>query len=460
MKAKREAPPDRQDRKRGGRTDITLVVVTFAIVAFGVLMVYSASSYNARVNYGNEYYFMFKQLVGAAFGTAAMVGLALLDYHVLAKLRYFILAVSFVLLALVFIPGVGVENYGAKRWINFPFFTLQASEIAKFGFIIFTASYMADHHKKMPTFRGILPVVGVGLAMCALIILEPNMSITICVAMLMFCMLFIGGARIKHFLIIGVPALVAVPVLILIEPYRLDRLMAFLDPWASPLDEGYQLIQSFYSLGSGGLFGTGLFNSRQKYLFLPFSESDFIFGIIGEELGLVGCLLLMAAYLLMIMRAVRIAQRASDRLGCYLAGGIAAIIAIQVTVNIAVVTGSIPPTGLPLPFVSAGSSSLIVFMGSIGILLGISRRSHKSVESLAAKKRYRRRDRYNRIWDKEDSVVSEGISPGDGAGKLARPAEENRIVKIVPEQHARKNVAEVTHDKVKTDADKEPAVRS
>lgn len=442
---------------RSGKIDPVLLVVVAGIVAFGVLMVYSASSYNAEVNYGNRFYFMFKQLVGAAFGTAALVGLAFIDYHVLAKLRYVILGVSFVLLVLVFIPGVGIENYGARRWINLPFFTLQASEIAKFGFIIFAAAYMAKHHEKMPTFRGILPVVGVGLAMCVLIILEPNMSITICVGLLMFCMLFMGGARLKHFLIIGIPAAVAVPVLILIEPYRLDRLMAFLDPWASPLGEGYQLIQSFYSLGSGGLFGIGLFKSRQKYLFLPFSESDFIFGIIGEELGLVGCMLLILAYIVLIMRAVRIAQRAADRLGCYLAGGIAAIIAIQVIVNIAVVTGSIPPTGLPLPFVSAGSSSLIVFLGSIGILLSISRRSHKSVEGLAAKQRHGCKNRKQRVGYEEQRVVGERVAPSDRARQIARPTHE--VDALRPEQHAGQHVTHIPDDKVQTHADKEPAVR-
>ena len=183
----------------------------------------------------------------------------------------------------------------------------------------------------------------------------------------------------------ALPVIAMIPLLIIAEPYRLKRMLAFIDPWASPLGEGYQLIQSFYSLGSGGLFRLGLFNSRQKYLFLPFSESDFIFSIIGEELGLVGCAVVMLAYVLMIARAIRIAQNSTDRFGCYLASGIACIIAIQVLVNIAVVTGSIPPTGLPLPFVSAGSSSLIVFCSGIGILQSVGRRSHKTVKRLAHK---------------------------------------------------------------------------
>ncbi len=371
------------------KIDLPLLVITVALVGFGILMVYSASSYGAEITYGNKYYYMFKQMIGAVLGFMAMFALTFIDYNFLRKIRYIILAVSYVLLVLVFIPGVGVENYGARRWINLPFFTLQASEISKFAFIIFTASYMAKNHGKMNTFRGIIPILVVGLSTCVLIILEPNMSITICMGLLMFAMMFVGGARIKHFIFIALPLVAAVVVLILIEPYRLSRLMAFIDPWKSPLGEGFQLIQSLYSLGSGGLFGLGLFNSRQKYLFLPFSESDFIFSIIGEELGLFGCLAVISAYVFLIYRAVKIAQQSNDRFGCYLASGVAAIIAIQVLVNIAVVTGSIPPTGLPLPFISAGSSSLIVFCASIGILQSVARHSHKSVECFAAIKNQR-----------------------------------------------------------------------
>lgn len=367
------------------KVDPVLVIAVVGLMAFGVLMVYSASSYNARVNYGNEYYYMFKQLIGVVLGLVAMTACAITDYHILKKWRFAILAVSFAMLVAVFIPGVGVENYGAKRWINLPFFTIQASEIAKFGFIIFTAAYMAKNYEKMSTFRGLIPVLAVGVAMCVLIIAEPNMSITMCMIMLTFAMLFVGGAKMKHFLVLIIPVALLVPVLIMLEPYRLKRLTAFLDPWSSPLGEGYQLIQSFYALGSGGLFGLGLFNSRQKYLFLPFSESDFIFSVIGEELGLVGCVAVVAVYCVVIWRAVRIAKNANDRFGCYLSAGIAAITAIQTAVNIAVVTGSIPPTGLPLPFVSAGTSSLVVFCAGIGTLLSVERFSHKSIECLICK---------------------------------------------------------------------------
>ncbi len=366
--------------KASKRTDVALAITVTLLVVFGMVMVYSASCYAAKISYNNEYYFLIKQITGGALGLACMIILSHVDYHFLIKLRYPILALSYVLLVLVFIPGIGVENYGAKRWINLPFFTIQASEIAKFGFIIFTAAYMAKNRKKMSTFRGLLPVLAVGASMAVLIILEPNMSITMCVILLMLAMLFAGGAKIRHFVIMMIPLVALVPTLIILEPYRLKRLMAFLNPWESPLEEGYQLIQSFYAIGSGGLFGVGLFNSRQKYLFLPFSESDFIFSVIAEELGFLGVMAVLCVYVFIIVRAVRIAHRASDSFGAYLAFGVAALIGIQTLINVAVVSGSIPPTGLPLPFVSAGSSSLIVFCCSIGVLLSVERFNHKSVE--------------------------------------------------------------------------------
>lgn len=192
------------------------------------------------------------------------------------------------MLALVFVPGIGRSNYGATRWIGIGSVTIQPSELAKYGFVIFASAYMSEHMDAMRTFKGMLPVLAAGGAVCALIILEPNMSVTMCVGLLMLAMIFLGGMKMRWFLVILVPALVAVPVLILMEPYRLLRLSAFLDPWASPKDEGYQLIQSLYALGNGGWFGTGLFRSRQKYRFLPFAESDFILSVIGEEFGFVG----------------------------------------------------------------------------------------------------------------------------------------------------------------------------
>ncbi|MDR3021060.1 MAG: putative lipid II flippase FtsW [Clostridiales bacterium] len=362
--------------------DRRLLIAVLILVSFGLVMIYSASSYVAQKQYGNAFYFVYKQLFGALLGLACLFFFSYFDYQKLQKLSIWILIASIVLLLIVLIPGLGVSAYGAQRWINLGFMTLQASEPAKFGLIIFIASYMAKHHKKMTTKFGWLPIIVVSGIICLLIMLQPNLSITVCVVLLTVLMLFVGGVKVKYFFVLALPVVALIPILILVEPYRFDRLVAFLNPWANPLDEGFQLIQSLYALGSGGVFGLGLFNSRQKYLFLPFAESDFIFSIIGEELGWVGSIAVLCLFGYIIIRALKIASGAKDRFGAYLASGIAGIIAIQVLVNIAVVTGSIPPTGLPLPFISHGGSSLMVFLASIGILQNIKRTSHKSIKLL------------------------------------------------------------------------------
>ena len=355
--------------------ELPLFVATILLAVFGVVMVYSASSYNAQMNYGNQYFYMTKQIVGVVLGFVSMCICYFVDYHKYQKWKNIILIVSFVLLALVFIPGIGSSSNGATRWIRLPGFTIQPSEIAKFGFVIFVSSYLAKNFDIIKTFKGILPVLAVGGLMCVLIMLEPNMSITMCVGITMLIMLFVGGANLKHFAYMSLPIGALVPLLIIIEPYRLKRLTAFLNPWQNPKGEGYQLLQSLYSIGEGGLFGVGLGNSRQKYLFLPFSESDFIFSIICEELGLLGAVITIMLFLTIIISGIKIAKHAKDRFGALLASGITTVIASQVLINIAVVTGSIPPTGVPLPFISAGSTSLVVFMSAIGILLNISKQS-------------------------------------------------------------------------------------
>lgn len=352
------------------RIDYILLIAVLSLVVIGLLFVYSASYYSANITYGNKYFFLTKQALGAAIGFAAMMLLAKINLGFVKKLWIAGVVISIVLLCLVFVPVIGVENYGAKRWIGFGSFTLQPSEIAKFAYVLFCAAYMSK--TDMTKFRYCILPICVGAVFCGLIIAEPNMSITMCMALLMLIMLFLGGMKWRHFVLMLVPFALAVPLLIVMEPYRLQRLFAFIDPWASPKDEGYQLIQSLYALGGGGWFGVGLFNSRQKYRFLPFAESDFVFAVIGEELGLFGCLLIFALYLVVIIRGVRIAVNCKDKFGCFLAGGISAVVAVQSLLNFAVVTGSIPPTGLPLPLVSYGGTSLVVFMSAMGILLNLS----------------------------------------------------------------------------------------
>ena len=355
--------------------DVSILIVAALVAAFGVVAVYSASSYNAQVQYGDAFYFVKKQLLGLVLGIVAMLFVARMDCHRLQgkRIRWVALILPVILLALVFVPGIGKTNYGATRWIGIGPITIQPSELAKYGFVIFASAYMSDKMEKMRTLKGALPVLCAGGVICALILLEPNMSVTMCMGIVMLCMLFVGGMKIKYFLLIFFPILIAVPVLIIAEPYRLLRLSAFLDPWASPKEEGYQLIQSLYALGNGGWFGTGLFQSRQKYRFLPFSESDFILSIIGEELGFVGVLLLFAVFAFLIWRGIRAAARADDFFSFLLATGITAVYAVQTVLNALVVSGAIPPTGLPLPLISSGNTSLIITMASMGILYSVSR---------------------------------------------------------------------------------------
>ncbi len=353
----------------------SVFLLVLILVSFGCLMVYSASYYSAQHHYNNQYFFLFKQIFGVVLGLFALGFFYFFDYHKLAKLKIPIVIISLILLVLVFIPGLGVESYGAKRWVSILGISIQPSEIAKFALVIFSASYMADNHDKIKTFKGLLPILGVAGIFCLLIMLEPSMSVTMCICFVTLFMLIIGGISKKHTLMFSIPAAMAVPLLIVLEPYRLKRLMAFIDPWKSPQGEGFQLIQSLYSLGSGGWFGTGLFNSRQKFLFLPFAESDFILSIIGEEIGFVGVIILMAVYLSLVILLAKIALNAKDRFGCMLVCGIAFIIGVQTLLNIAVVTGSIPPTGLPLPFISSGGTSVSVFMGAIGIALNVRKQS-------------------------------------------------------------------------------------
>ncbi len=357
--------------------DISIGIGALVLSLLGLLFIYDASSYSAEVQLGDAFHYVKTQAVALVIGLVLMVAITLVDMRNIKKYALWIYIVSLILLALVFVPVLGVESYGAKRWLNLGFFTIQPSEYAKFGLVIFLAKLLAD--KGVGTFPKLLLMFLIGGVVAVLLLLEPNMSITICVLLVTIIMIFAGGAKIKHLVTLGVPLLGAGVGLILAEPYRVRRLFAFIDPWASPLDEGYQLIQSYYALGSGGLFGIGIGNSRQKYLFLPFAESDFILSVIGEEAGLVGIMLLVGIFLFIVIKGWMVAKRAKDRFSCYVATGISAVIAVQTALNIAVVCGAIPPTGLPLPFISAGGSSLVAYMVAVGILMNISRQSRSGV---------------------------------------------------------------------------------
>ncbi len=369
----------KRERNKGA---YSVLITTFFLALFGVVMVYSASSYVGKTQYGDSFFFAKKQLIGVGLGTVAMWGTSRFDYEKLKnkKWQYVLYIIAVVLLSLVFVPGLGITNYGATRWIGVGGITLQPSEFAKYAFVIFSAGSLSRNMGKARTLKGCLPVLFSGGIICVLIMLEPNMSVTMCVGVVMLGMLFLTGMKMKYFLWIGLPALLSIPVLIVMEPYRLLRLSAFLDPWASPKNEGYQLIQSLYALGNGGWFGVGLFRSRQKYRFLPFAESDFILSIIGEEFGFIGLVAFFCCCFYLVIKGIRITAQTEDFFSFLLAGGITLVYGVQMSVNALVVSGAIPPTGLPLPLISSGNTSIIITMSAMGLLYRISKQSANTKE--------------------------------------------------------------------------------
>jgi cell division protein FtsW len=359
--------------------DFAILIVTLALVCFGLVMVFSSSYYYADLKHGDGLYYFKKQVIGAVLGFVVMIILINFNYRRLEKLKWIILIGSVVLLGLVLVPGVGVNLNEASRWLNIGGISVQPAEIAKFALILFMASYLAQNQKNIHKFRvGVLPMLVLVGLFCGLIILQPNFSTVINICLLAFVLLYAGGVRTAHLIPLAIVAVAVLVYVMTSADYRLQRYQVFLDPWADPLGAGYQLVQSLYAIGAGGFFGSGLGASRQKLLFLPYGESDFIFSIIAEELGFFGVIVLLALFGILIWRGIKVAINCPDLFGSLLAVGIVSMVGIQVIINIAVATGSIPPTGVPLPFISAGLSSLIIFMASIGLLLNISRFGKKT----------------------------------------------------------------------------------
>lgn len=363
------------ERRTMKKLRLMLFIPAITLSVLGLVMIYSASSYSAEVHYGDAFFYVKKQLLGFVPGLVLMYFAYKFPSERLKKLSTWALAVSVILLAAVFIPGLGQTSYGATRWINLGFITFQPSELAKFSLMLFLAKIYSEKPPKSVKYL-ILPFAATAIVL-ALIMAEPNMSVTLAIAVAVLLVTVAAGLDNKVVVALSLLALAAIPVLIVAEPYRVRRLLAFLDPWANPKDEGYQLIQSYYAIGNGGIFGVGLFNSRQKYLFLPFAESDFIFSVIAEELGVIGCIFVMALYLVFIYAGIKTAFMQKDAFSRLAAFGLTVMIAVQSLMNMAVVTGSVPPTGLPLPFVSAGGSSLMVFMTATGLLAGFTGLSDK-----------------------------------------------------------------------------------
>lgn len=356
--------------------DLPFLVLVLALVAFGLVMLFSASYAVALYRRGDPYAYIRPQLLYAALGLAAMWLASRVDYHIYHKLAWPVLGVSLVLLtAVLFMP----EYNGCKRWLVIPGVgTLQPSEIAKFAVVLAFAHIISLNASRMQSFAvGVLPFALVLGAVAVLMLLEPHLSGTLLILGIGAVLMFVGGTALKWFLLAGVSAVgavgAAVAVMPDLVPYAAARLASWLDPFADPLGDGHQTIQSLYAIGSGGATGLGLGNSRQKHLFVPEPQNDFIFSIVCEELGFVGALAVIALFVLLLLRGITLAVRAPDRFGGLLVVGFVVQVAMQAALNIAVVTNTIPNTGISLPFFSSGGTSLMMLLGEMGVVLSVSR---------------------------------------------------------------------------------------
>ncbi|WP_281888120.1 stage V sporulation protein E [Paenibacillus sp. YYML68] len=356
--------------------DMYLLGSTLALLIIGVVMVYSASAVLAFREFGDSFYYLKRQALFAGLGIAAMLFTMNTDYGIWKKYSKIMLLVCFVLLIAVLIPGIGVVRGGARSWLGIGSFGIQPSEFMKMGMIMFLSKWLSDNQHPIKHFtKGLLPPLGlVGLAF-GFIMLQPDLGTGAVLVGASLLIIYAAGARLRHlsyFAMVGVVGFIG---LVIAAPYRLKRITAFLDPWQDPLGAGYQAIQSLYAIGPGGLVGLGLGMSRQKYSYLPEPQTDFIFSIIAEELGFIGGTAVLLLFMLLVWRGLRTAITAADTFGSLLATGIVGMIAVQVIINIGVVIGMFPVTGITLPLISAGGSSLTLMLTSIGVLLNISRYS-------------------------------------------------------------------------------------
>lgn len=362
-------------RLRKGPPDFILFITTLLLIGIGLIMVFSSSAVTSNIRYGDAYLFFKKQLLWAAIGLAAMMVVMKINYLKLKDFAYPLMLISLICLILVITP-LGTETKGSSRWLGVGILTFTPSELAKLGAVMFLGKSMELNLDKIRSLsKGVLPYLGFMALICGLIMLQPDLGTSFAIAGTVFFMLLAAGARWSHLTVIAMSGMGAIAAAIALAPYRMERFIAFLNPWKYPTDEGFQTIQSLYALGSGGLFGMGLGRSRQKFFYLPEQHTDFIFAILGEELGFLGALLVLSLFLLFAWRGFRIAINAPDTFGSLLAAGITTMVVFQAAINIAVVSGALPVTGITLPFISYGGSSLLFTMIGVGLLLNISRYS-------------------------------------------------------------------------------------
>ncbi|WP_195572770.1 stage V sporulation protein E [Paenibacillus sp. 1001270B_150601_E10] len=354
--------------------DLWLIVAVVSLLAIGMVMVYSAGAVLAFREYGDSFYFVKRQLLFAGLGLIAMFITLNVDYHVWKRYAKIGLVVCFVLLIIVLIPGIGVVRGGARSWLGIGSFGIQPSEFMKLGMVMFLSYMLSESKHPITNFtKGLLPALGVmGLAF-GLIMLQPDLGSGTVMMGASLLVIFVAGVRLKHLAGLGMIGVVGLVGLILAAPYRMKRITGFLDPWQDPLGTGYQIIQSLYAIGPGGLTGLGLGASRQKYSYVPEPQTDFIFSILAEELGFIGCVTVILLFLIVVWRGMRAAITAPDTFGSLLASGIVGIVAVQVIINVGVVIGMMPVTGITLPLISYGGSSLTLMLTALGVLLNISR---------------------------------------------------------------------------------------
>lgn len=371
--------------KNANTIDMPLLITVLILLSLGIVMILSASAPSALAEYGDSYKYVKTQALAAVLGIVAMIFLSRFKYDYFKKFYKIIYAFSIIILFTVLIPKIGIESNGARRWIRLAGMQIQPSEITKIGLIIFFAGYYSDEKNKLDTFVGscVIPIIALLIPVGLLLLIQNHMSAGIVMSFVTLVLIVMSGCQIKYLAYlfsIGVTGVLMLLVFFkdkLTNGFRSDRIEAWLHPMDNPSGTAYQTIQGLYAIGSGGLFGVGLGESKQKYLYIPEAHNDFIFAILAEELGFVGCALVLVLFATLTIRGILIAIRAKDMFGSLIAMGITTLIATQAILNIAVVTNSIPNTGISLPFLSYGGSSLIILLSSVGILLNISRSAKK-----------------------------------------------------------------------------------
>lgn len=359
-------------RRKRGAPDFALFAIVFALLSVGIIMVFSSSAVAAAQTIGDPYHYLKRQLLWALLGLIAMVIVMNIDYSSYRGYVDWFLLGSIILLVLV--PLIGLESKGATRSLGFGSLSFQPAELAKLALILYLARNYSRSLAKTHSFtKGIIPTVMILGIVCGLIMRQPDLGTAVTMAGSTFIILIAAGAKWLHLGLLAVAGVAAVAAAIILAPYRMKRFLAFLDPWADPLGDGFQVIQSLLALGSGGLFGLGLGASKQKLFYLPERHTDFIYAIIGEELGFFGALMVLLLFFGFVWRGYKIAINARDSFGSLVAVGITSMIALQAVINLGVVTGSLPVTGITLPFISYGGSSLLFTLIGVGVLLNISR---------------------------------------------------------------------------------------